>query len=139
MRRTTYLVIRIAGRRCTRLKCYAGSYSPTPVAGGGGFIWLWGIYEKWPRGKYLIVYRTQLLSEFQGPNVCFCDVPKNGNTIASRRPASSEFKSGSWSEVPVLLDLREPTGIEYRLWTNGHKMGMDRLYVFRVGGDEDRK
>jgi hypothetical protein len=115
------------------------SYSATPVVGGGGGIWLWGIYEKWPPGEYLIVYRCQLLSEYNGANVCFCDVPKNGNTIASRRPASSEFKSGSWSEIPVRMDLHEPTTIEYRLWPNDHKMGMDRLYVFRLPGDDDRK
>jgi hypothetical protein len=117
----------------------ADAWSAKPVSGGGGFIWLWGIYEKWPPGEYLIVYRCQLLSAFQGPNVCFCDVPKNGNTIAQRRPASSEFKSGSWSEIPVRLDLRELTTIEYRLWTNDHKLAMDRLYVFRLPGDDDRK
>ena len=110
----------------------AESYSTTPVSGGGGFIWLWGIYEKWPPGKYLVVYRIQLLSEADDKNVCFCDVPKDGTTIASRRPAASEFKSGHWSEVPVPVTLREPTKIEYRLWTNEHEMGMDRVYVFRI-------
>ncbi len=83
-----------------------------------------------------------MLSDVQGADVRFCDVPRDGKTVASRRPAASEFKSGTWSEIPVPLVLCEATTIEYRLWTNNHQMGMDRLYIFRLDsevGGEDAK
>lgn len=109
-----------------------GSYSQTPVVGSINFIMLWGIYEEWKPGKYLIVYRVQATSNVEGDNICFLDVCANGNTIAQSRPSAAEFTPGQWSNIPILLNLSDNTTIEYRLWPNNSTMALDRVYIFRI-------
>lgn len=109
------------------------SYAPMAMAGkDGGPMW-WGIYEKWDAGNYLIVYRTQALSEVGGDKgICFLDVCADGTTIASRRPKAVEFTPGQWRAMPVQLTLRNERTIEYRLWPDGHMIALDRIYIFRL-------
>ena len=106
---------------------------PSPVAGRSNGIMLWGIYEKWPAGKYVVVYRIQCLNKVEGGNVCFCDVCKNGGTMAQRRPAASELHApDAWHEVAFPMELTEATTIEFRLWPNDHEIAIDRVYLYRL-------
>jgi serine/threonine protein kinase len=109
-----------------------GSRAGKAVAGSGGPIMLAQIYEPWPAGRYLVVYRVQTLSELIGPNRCSLDVCQSGRTIASRQPDGAEFALGQWRNIPVELTLKDATTIEYRLWPDNHPMAVDRVYVFRL-------
>jgi hypothetical protein len=113
-------------------KLLAGAYSSTAVAGGRGGMMLWGIYEKWDAGSYLIVYRVQALSKVEGNKICFLDVCHNGGTIASRHPNAEEFKPNTWACMPITLNLKSAKEIEYRLWPDKHTIALDRIYIFRV-------
>ncbi len=109
-----------------------GSYSETPVVGSINFIMLWGIYESWKPGKYLIVYRVQATSGLAGEHICFLDVCTSGNTIAGARPDGKEFTPGQWSNMPILLNLSDETTVEYWLWPDNSTMALDRVYIFRI-------
>ena len=115
------------------LQRMGNSYSAHPVAGRNGFIMLWGLYEEWPAGKYLVVYRVQSPARLAGENVCFLDVCVGGNTVAERRPSADELNPpAAWRALPVVVNLPGPTTLEYRLWPNGNHLAIDRIYVFRV-------
>jgi hypothetical protein len=113
-------------------KSIPGAYSAKPVSGIGGGIMLFGVYEKWEPGNYLVVYRVQLFSNVVGDNICFLDVCSGGNTKASRRPKSTEFEKGQWIDMPVVLHLDKATEIEYRLWPNNHQVALDRVYIYKL-------
>jgi hypothetical protein len=113
-----------------------GAFSAQPVAGRTGGPMFWGIYQKLDPGSYIIVYRVQALSLVSGKKVCFLDVCRGGNTIASRRPNASEFTAGKWIAVPIPLKLDSQGTVEYRLWPDGHEIGLDRIYVFHVPDDD---
>lgn len=111
-----------------------GSYAQRAAAGNsGGAPILCRIYEKWPPGDYLIVYRVQALSPVSGKKVCFLDVCTDGRTIARHYPTAAEFGPGNWSCMPVHVKLTEPTELEYRLWTyNDAAIALDRVYIYQV-------
>ena len=111
-----------------------GSFSQQPAVSAGGGISLWGVYEKWDAGKYLVVYRIQSLAPIDGKKVAFIDVCSNGTTVVGLNPDASEFSQTGWTCFPMLLELDAEKVLEYRLWTRKHKLALDRVYVFRVGG-----
>jgi hypothetical protein len=114
-----------------------GSYSPQPVVGTFGGIWLWGIKEPLPTGSYLAVYRLASTSELKGSRVCVLDICVNdGQSIASRRPDAEELPLGEWKCVPVRFKLTEGKVVEYRLWPQNHEFAVDRIYVFRMVDDK---
>jgi hypothetical protein len=115
----------------------AGSYSGQPVAGSGRNIMLFGASDDLPPAHYLIVYRVQALTPVPPSaeeNVCFLDVCIRGKTAAGVRPKPSEFQPNHWSDIPVVGNLRKSRILEYRLWSDGHKIALDRIYVFRLEG-----
>jgi hypothetical protein len=116
------------------LESVQGSYSEQPAVSAGGGISLWGVYEKWDAGKYLIVYRIQSLAPIDGKKVAFVDVCSNGTTVVGLNPDASDFSPSGWTCFPMLLDLDAEKVLEYRLWTRKHKLALDRVYIFRVGG-----
>lgn len=109
-----------------------GAFSAAPVVGASDGIMLWGVYEEWDPGKYLVVYRVQLLSDADGGNVCFLDVCKGGHTIAECRPAAKEFKPNGWQAMPIQMTLSERATVEYRLWPHRHTIALDRIYIYRL-------
>lgn len=113
-----------------------GSYSAKSVACSGGGITFCCLYEDMPAGRYLIVYRLQALTELSGDNVCFIDVCSNGNTIAGKHPGASDLKPGHWVAYPDPLTLKEKAKIEYRFWASEHSFAVDRIYIYRLGGDD---
>jgi hypothetical protein len=118
------------------LQSVTGSRTEKVPVGSNGQIWLWGVYEEWEPGDYLIVYRMQSIEPVdESKSVCFLDVCTGGNTIASRRPKASEMPQGQWRCVPAKLSMKSAHKIEYRLWTNGRKMALDRVYVFKLPAD----
>jgi len=114
-------------------KTVAGSYARDVIAGVNGHIMLWGIYEKLPKGRYLVVYRLQSIKPLvERNNVCFLDICQDAVTIASHRPNGRELPQGQWRSIPVEMTLDEATEVEYRLWPNGFPYAIDRIYVYRV-------
>ena len=110
---------------------FTDAYSGKPVGGSSSELLLWGVYEDLPPGKYVVVYRVQAMSNVTGTNVCLLDLAHSGKTMASRRPAASEFQPGKWTNIPVPLTLNRVWNTEYRLWPNKAKIALDRIYVFR--------
>lgn len=109
------------------------TYSGQAVGGKvGGQPMLWGIYEHWDAGHYLIVYRVQALSDIPEKDVCFLDVCTGGRTISGHHPAASEFTPGKWSCMPIQLNLDSAKELEFRLWPQNHSIVLDRVYVFRL-------
>jgi hypothetical protein len=117
----------------------AGAYSPKPVICAGGGIVLCRLYEEWPAGKYLIVYRLQSLAPLAGEKVCFIDVCRDGGTVAGKRPDASEFKLGQWVAYPDPITLNETTKLEYRFWPNDHSFCVDRIYIYLLPAKETAK
>ncbi len=114
-----------------------GSFSKNSKLVEGGGIGLANIYEPWPAGKYLIVYRVRVsyppTSPLQGNDICFLDVcHDSGNTIAADHPNANEFRFNQWSSIPIPLELPKDDTIEYRLWPNNHTVIVDRIYIFRM-------
>lgn len=114
-----------------------GSYSPAANVTSGGGIGLANIYEPWPAGKYLIIYRLQIMTPpnqpVQGDDVCFMDIcHDSGITIGAVHPSGFQFHPGQWSAIGVVIHLLKDDTIEYRLWPNNHTIAVDRIYIFKV-------
>lgn len=114
----------------------SGSFSSQAVAGHGRGIMLYGISDNLPAGRYLIVYRVQDLTIPVPPGdrqACFLDICIRGKTVASARPTGRELQPKQWSDVPVVVNLRQSRILEYRLWPNDRDIALDRIYVLRLG------
>lgn len=110
----------------------SGSYAPISKKASGGGISLWGIYEKWPPGRYLIVYRLQALRPIDQGDCCFVDVCVKGVTLASSKPQPDEMEPGKWVCIPIPAELDSEKELEFRLWPDDHLIALDRIYIFRV-------
>lgn len=110
----------------------AGSYAPSSREASGGGISLWGIYENWEPGRYLIVYRVRALRRIEKGDCCFLDVCVKGVTLASRKPKPQEMEPGTWDCIPIPAELDSEKELEFRLWPFGHLIALDRVYIFRV-------
>lgn len=111
-----------------------GSYSERPVLGQNGFIMLFGIYEKWPKGKYMVVYRIAAKNpppDDEKP-ACFLDVCVEGKTISGRLPTGTEVGDGGWRALAVPVTLDRTQTIEYRFWPYDRAYFVDRVYVYRL-------
>lgn len=134
VRRATLLKFHDAAeiKKSGEFESVAGAYSPHPVVVNDGGTSLWGVYEAWPAGRYLIVYRLQAIKDLSGDDTCFIDVAHNGKTIAGKHVAGSDLKAGQWTAYPDPLTLGEKTKIEYRFWAHRHAFAVDRVYVYRL-------
>ena len=115
-----------------KLEPVAGSYCQSAAVGGGRGILLWGIYEKWDAGKYVIVYRVQELHPIEKGDACFLDVCSKGVTFGGTKPSPDAVKPGEWTLIPVAIELGEEKELEYRLWPFDHLIALDRVYIFRL-------
>ena len=114
---------------------FAQSFSDQVVVGEGRNMMLYGVSDNLPSDHYLIVFRVQALTTTppgSADHVCFLDVAIRGKTAASAHPTREQFKPGQWSNIPVVANLRQSRYLEYRLWPDGHKIALDRIYVFRL-------
>jgi hypothetical protein len=109
-----------------------GSYSELPLVGTSGAIMLWGPYEKLEPGRYLVVYRFQFLDEVAGEHVCFADVACKAVTYSGRRPGADTVPARVWNHVAVPIAVPKALDFEFRFWPQGHRIAMDRIYVYRL-------
>lgn len=114
-------------------KVIAGSYSIAPMQGRTNVPMLWGVAEELPPGRYAVVYRVQLGgAPRQDSEACFADVCVDGQTIAGRRPRSSEVRTAEWELVAVPIELSTKTRIELRLWAIENAVALDRVYLLSI-------
>ncbi len=108
---------------------FPGSKSPMATVGNGQ-PWLWGIYQDYPPGDYVFVYRLRAMAS-GGGEAMFLDVCSGGNTVNGTHPVDTELATDEWVNFPVPVSLNETKNIEIRLWTR-KSIACDRVYVFKI-------
>ncbi len=111
----------------------AGAHAKFALRGRSGAILLWGPYAPLPAGRHLVVYRFRLM-EPAGDARCFVDVAHDAVTFSGRRPGAEEVGAG-WTEIAVPVDAPREMEFEFRFWPGGREVGLDRIYVYRLGDD----
>lgn len=109
-----------------------GACARQALVGSSGGILMSGPYEKLGRGDWAIAYRFGFLDPVEGSAVCFVDVASGGVTAAGCRPNADRFKPKSWTLVPQFLRNGHERSFEYRFWPQGHRVAIDRIYVFKL-------
>jgi hypothetical protein len=109
-----------------------GAHSPNALVGSDDRIMLWGPYAELDKGRYLVVYRFQLLEKPKSKEVCFLDVCHDTVTFRGLRPEAKLVPVKEWSEIGVAVDVPSPMKFEYRFWPHDHLVAIDRVYVFRL-------
>lgn len=109
-----------------------GAYSERALIGISRSIMLWGPYQSFEPGRYLVVYRFQFLDEAAGNKSCFLDVCHKAVTFSGRRPEAAAIPAHVWNEVAVPLGVPQNMPFEFRFWPEGKQVAVDRIYLYRL-------
>ena len=132
-------LVKVFDASAAPMRRHAGSPAPVPGAfsekalvGTLDSMMLWGPYEPFDAGRYLVVYRFQFLQAVRGDRVCFLDVCHKAVTYSGRRPGAKAAPPRIWNEIAVPIDVPKPMRFEFRMWPEGNRVVLDRIYVYRL-------
>ena len=113
-----------------------GAYSTSPSISTATNFLFYGLSDPFKPGKYLVVYRVQLMSVFNSANaatVFQTDVYSEGNAIGRRQVKGSDAPMGEWKNIPMIVTVPAATTGEYRIY-GGQKrtVALDRVYVYGI-------
>jgi hypothetical protein len=109
----------------------ANSTSPS-LSTGPNFLFA-SLSDPFKPGKYLVVYRVQLLKGNDAPNAFQTDVWFQGESQGRRFVKASEVPIGQWKAIPMLVSPTMPLNGEYRIYAGKNAtVALDRVYVFAV-------
>jgi len=111
----------------------AGAYCTSPsISTAPNFLFL-GLSDPFKPGKYLVVYRVELLKGNSAPNAFQTDVWFQGESLGRRFVKASEVPVGQWKSIPMLISPTMPLNGEYRIYAaTDATVALDRVYVFAV-------
>lgn len=109
----------------------AGAFAPQALRGKSQGIMLWGPYKELPAGKYLVVYRFQVLETSKVGSALFFDVARDACTRTGAKVPVGKNATGTWHEIALPVEVGPDMPLEFRFWPDGNTVALDRVYVFQ--------
>jgi len=102
---------------------------------------VFGPYDEYPPGKYLIVYRMKLL-ETTDKDIATLDASIGGRIfLGSRKLTADDLPEGKFASVPLVIDVTEGQQgrLEFRVnWHGNASLALDSITVFQLEGDASK-
>jgi len=110
-----------------------GAYSTSPsISTAPNFLFL-GLSDPFKPGRYLVVYRVQLLKGNDSPTAFQTDVWFQGDSLGRRFVKTAEVPIGQWKAIAMSVNPTMPLNGEYRVYAGkSATVALDRVYVFAV-------
>jgi hypothetical protein len=110
-----------------------GAYSTSPSISSAPTFLFFGLSDPFKPGKYLVVYRVQLMKGNGAANAFQTDVYFQGEALGRRFVKASEVPVGEWKAIAMSLAVTMALSGEYRVYAGKDAtVALDRVYVFAV-------
>jgi alpha-mannosidase len=102
---------------------------------------VFGPYDEYPAGKYLIIYRMKLL-ETTDKGIATLDASIGGRLfLGTRKLTADDLPEGKFASVPMMIDVTESHDgrLEFRVnWHGNAPLALDSITVFRLAADPSK-
>jgi len=110
-----------------------GAYSSSPSISKAPTFLFYGLSDPFKPGKYVVVYRLQVMKPNSSPNAFQTDVYFQGDSLGRRFVKGPEVPQGQWKAVAMSFTVSMPLSGEYRIYAGKDAtLALDRVYVFAV-------